>query len=621
MTKIELGTMMKRLRDEALAAAPADCLEPMEGVVTQIDGFRCTARFGELEMGVDEPVIFGGTGTAPNPAEVALAGLGASIQVTLLCYAGYLDIDVGDLQVKLSGALDARGFRYRSHRSGRLLRYRCPRLLHRQSFCRRACATVRMCRKMLSGAGRLPRADDGEPLLRPARKLRRRLERMPVVRILLLLTSLLFAVPVSASEAPIASPRLAALQAQLDGRNDGGDVAAFWADVRAKGTPLIEPVAGEPAQMTLTFLWREPTDRDHIDLGVFGVFNATPWQTGDPLIRLAHTDIWYRSYRVSAALRAQYMLIGRDGAARGAKPQRAWSHTDEAGRDRDFDLFLDPLNPRTIDDVYFLPHSRESIFDGPDAPRETWLAPKPARLHGRMIDLTIRSAVLGNERNLAVYVPDPSLTKGKPPGLLLLFDGPSYRAAGRVPEMLDRMIAAGAIAPTVAVMVDSITLDNREKELAPNEPFTRFIAEELMPMLRTRFGLSGDPRKTVIAGASRGGQSASFIAMRHPELFGNVIAQSPALWWGPSEADMDTHWLARAFENRDRLPIRFYIQMGTLEDAKSMLGTARHFQEILHSKGYDVTYREFVGGHTFFSWRAILPPGADRVTACRRTPG
>jgi uncharacterized OsmC-like protein len=110
MTRIDLGNMMKRLRDEALVAAPADCLEPMEGMVTQVDGFRCTARFGELEMGVDEPVIFGGTGTAPNPAEVALAGLGASIQVTLLCYAGYLNIDVGDLQVKLAGALDARGF-------------------------------------------------------------------------------------------------------------------------------------------------------------------------------------------------------------------------------------------------------------------------------------------------------------------------------------------------------------------------------------------------------------------------------------------------------------------------------------------------------------------------------
>lgn len=110
MSDFDLGGMMRRLREEALVAAPADCLEPMEGVVTQVEGFRCMARFGELEMAVDEPVVFGGTGAAPNPAEVALAGLGASIQVTLLCYASYLGVDVGDLRVKLSGALDSRGF-------------------------------------------------------------------------------------------------------------------------------------------------------------------------------------------------------------------------------------------------------------------------------------------------------------------------------------------------------------------------------------------------------------------------------------------------------------------------------------------------------------------------------
>lgn len=110
MSGIDIGNMMKTLREAALVASPEACLEPMQGVVTQVDGFRCTARFGELEMGVDEPVVFGGTGTAPNPAEVALAGLGASIQVTLLCYASYLGIDVGDLKVALSGALDARGF-------------------------------------------------------------------------------------------------------------------------------------------------------------------------------------------------------------------------------------------------------------------------------------------------------------------------------------------------------------------------------------------------------------------------------------------------------------------------------------------------------------------------------
>ncbi len=442
---------------------------------------------------------------------------------------------------------------------------------------------------------------------------------MPVVRMMLILVALLLAMPASASDAPPLSPRLTVLQAQLDGRGDDRDIAAFWTEVQAKGTPLIEPVAGEPTQMTLTFLWREPTGRDQIDLGVFGPFNTKPWQTGDPLIRLGQTDIWYRSYRVNAALRSQYMLIGRDGTAHGAKRARGWTQTDDEGHDKEFDLFLDPLNPRTIDDVYFLPHSSDSIFDGPDAPREAWLDRKPTPLHGKMLDLTIKSAILGNQRKLAVYVPDPRLTRGKPPGLLMLFDGPSYRTSGRVPEMLDRMIAAGVIAPTVAVMIDSITLDNREKELAPNEPFTRFIAEELMPMLRERLGISNDPRKAVVAGASRGGLAAGYIAMRHPELFGNVIAQSPALWWGPSQAEMDTHWLARALEGKDCLPIRFYIQTGTLEDAESMRGTSRHLEEVLRAKGYDVTYREFVGGHTFFNWRAVLPqaltallPGGER---------
>lgn len=53
---------------------------------------------------------FGGTGLAPNPAEVALAALGASLQVTLLCYAEYLGMPVRDISVKLSGSLDSRGF-------------------------------------------------------------------------------------------------------------------------------------------------------------------------------------------------------------------------------------------------------------------------------------------------------------------------------------------------------------------------------------------------------------------------------------------------------------------------------------------------------------------------------
>lgn len=110
MQTTELASFMAKLREETRIAAPEQCLEPMHGTVRQTKGFLSVARFGEVETVIDEPVVFGGTGTAPNPAEVALAGLGASIEVTLLCYAAHLGIDARDIEVKLSGALDARGF-------------------------------------------------------------------------------------------------------------------------------------------------------------------------------------------------------------------------------------------------------------------------------------------------------------------------------------------------------------------------------------------------------------------------------------------------------------------------------------------------------------------------------
>ncbi|MFV3126982.1 OsmC family protein [Niveispirillum sp. KHB5.9] len=110
MDRIELASFMDGLRETVSKATPEQCLEPMSGTVTQVRGFQSIARFGDVETLVDEPTVFGGTGTAPNPAEIALAGLGASIQVTMLCYAAHLSIDATDIVVKLAGALDARGF-------------------------------------------------------------------------------------------------------------------------------------------------------------------------------------------------------------------------------------------------------------------------------------------------------------------------------------------------------------------------------------------------------------------------------------------------------------------------------------------------------------------------------
>jgi pyruvate dehydrogenase E2 component (dihydrolipoamide acetyltransferase) len=110
MTQSRIGGLMQELLLVAQSGDAAACLEPMAGETRQISGFQCKACFGDLEMMVDEPVSFGGTGLAPNPAEVALAGLAASIQVTLLAYSEFLGVPVSDIALKLSTSMDSRGF-------------------------------------------------------------------------------------------------------------------------------------------------------------------------------------------------------------------------------------------------------------------------------------------------------------------------------------------------------------------------------------------------------------------------------------------------------------------------------------------------------------------------------
>ena len=105
-----LGALMTKLAEIAREGDPAKTHEPMSGTTRQVEGLRSEAVFGGLDLVIDEPVEFGGTGSAPNPAEVLMAALGASIEVTLRCYAEWLGIDVGNISVDLAGALDNRGF-------------------------------------------------------------------------------------------------------------------------------------------------------------------------------------------------------------------------------------------------------------------------------------------------------------------------------------------------------------------------------------------------------------------------------------------------------------------------------------------------------------------------------
>ena len=94
-----------------IEASDQACInEHMEGHMMRVEGLKHEVTFGKHSVAVDEPLVFGGTESAANPAEVALAGVAASISVTLQALAAMEDIAIDDVRIVISGTLDARGF-------------------------------------------------------------------------------------------------------------------------------------------------------------------------------------------------------------------------------------------------------------------------------------------------------------------------------------------------------------------------------------------------------------------------------------------------------------------------------------------------------------------------------
>ena len=67
---------------------------------------------------------------------------------------------------------------------------------------------------------------------------------------------------------------------------------------------------------------------------------------------------------------------------------------------------------------------------------------------------------------------------------------------------------------------------------------------------------------------------------------------------------------------RPPVPVRIWMEAGSLERGPNQRGilttlflSNRHLHHLLQAKGYDVTYREYVGAHDFVTWRGSLADG------------
>ena len=386
-----------------------------------------------------------------------------------------------------------------------------------------------------------------------------------------------------------ASPRMTELLDRLR-QGDSTALTTFWERAASDRTPIIEPIPGDTIRVLATFVYRDTAALSNVVIsgGVAGWVDALT-----VMEHVAGTDLWYKTIPVRKDIRIWYQFRKNDSLFPwfvDPKFSQRWA----AG-------LADPLNPK----VEQLPAGPRSVFEGPSATPQPWVAVRPGVAHGQLARASLTSTRLHEPRDLWVYTPPgydsaaARRTGGLP--MLVLFDGGAY--TGRMvptPTILDNMLADHRIEPIVAVFIANGA--RRMQELAANPDFADFVAGEVLPWVRQRYAVTNSASKTAIGGSSHGGLMATFVALRYPRLFGNVISQSASHWWGPDGEEGE--WLSRTVVGMAKLPVRFYMDVGVYETDRSanqgpgQVWPNRHFRDVLRAKGYDVDYHEFDGPHT-----------------------
>lgn len=372
-------------------------------------------------------------------------------------------------------------------------------------------------------------------------------------------------------DASPSSPRIQRLFSDLHTTGQKA-LQIFWDEIAQQGSPIIEPGPGD--QSLVTFLWKDNGAARSVaviqDWGADGIREhfMTP---------LPGTDLWYLTRTMPSDTRTTYQL----------------SPSPDSDSSRLAPYHPDPFNPKIFTtslsesgpDIYF------SLLELPAAPSLPWRQAGSAQAGSVQL-----YTPFADQRRFWVYLPSGDYTTPLP-GLLFL-DGRIYKDQFQLAKILDYLITSDHIPPVAALMLDNE--DRRELLCRPD--FNAYVAQQVMPWFRSTFPVSKEPRQSFAVGSSYGGLGVVYLAYTHPAVFGGILSQTGWFRWHP-EDDPAYHWLARQIANGPKVPVRFWLQVGSLETAQMLDGgpsqrdANRFMRDTLLEKGYAVSYEEYSGGH------------------------
>jgi enterochelin esterase-like enzyme len=219
----------------------------------------------------------------------------------------------------------------------------------------------------------------------------------------------------------------------------------------------------------------------------------------------------------------------------------------------------------------------------------------------------LSSNILGVTRSLRIYLP-PGYNELLSYPVIYCQDGEQFFNFGRIATILTRSILDEGLEPAIVVGIDVVTAA-RTSEYSPEgrnfAAYCRFLTEELLPFVESRYPVRTDRTERILAGDSLGGTVSLHLALDYPSLFCKVISLSGAFFGKTRE---------RLAQEEDLSWLELFMLIGTEEtEVTTERGTFNFLQEnrkardILVQKKTALLYTEKPGTHIWGFWQLEMP--------------
>lgn len=322
------------------------------------------------------------------------------------------------------------------------------------------------------------------------------------------------------------------------------------------------------------FYWdAEPADAVFLQHWVFGLPSRIE------LRRVGKTDAFWLPLDLPKRARVEYKFeVVRAGKGR-------WS--------------ADPRNPRRA----FDPFGSNSVCPASSYDDPEWVLPDPHARQGTMEIGVIQSTVWAGPRTYKVYVPYGA-RPGKRYPLLIVHDGDDFLHFGGMRVLLDNLIHRHEVAPILVAFTSGV---QRNWEYAANPKQAEFLAIELLPTLREKYPVLPGAEFSGLMGASFGGISSLFAAVRYPGCWGRLLLQSGSFAFtdiGDHERgplwDPIVRFVNEFRADPPKLDAKVYQSCGTFE---SLIYYNRSLFPIFQKCAEDARFTEAPDGHNWINWR------------------